>query len=94
MQPLHIMFLWRVSKLVLRLLVILSSSLFLRVYVLAVGRNMVQTDPGIFPLDPIKNEFALLQWQKKIHSEKVRNGLGLFFKSFIFTQKIINQTHI
>lgn len=71
-------------------LLTIFKGLCVRFEISAVGRNMVQTDPKIFPLDPIKNKFASLQWQKKIHSEKVRNGLRLFFQSSIFTQKIIN----
>lgn len=75
-------------------LLTIFKGLCVRFEISAVGRIMMQTDPRIFPLDPIKNKFALSQWQKKIHSEKVRNGLGVFFKSFIFTQKIINWNHI
>lgn len=47
---------------------------------------MVQTDPRLFPLNPIKNKCALLQWQKKIHSEKGKKWIWGIFKSFIFTQ--------
>lgn len=46
------------------------KGLCVRFEISAAGRNMVQTDPRVFPLDPIKDKFALLQWQKKIHSEK------------------------
>lgn len=35
--------------------------LWFRFEILAVGRNMVQTDPRMLPLDPIKNKFPLLQ---------------------------------
>lgn len=59
-------------------LLTIFKGLCIRFEISAVGRNTVQTDPRIFPLDPIKNKFALLQWQKKIHSEEVRNELGVF----------------
>lgn len=75
-------------------LFIIFKGLWVRVEISAVGRNVVQTDPRIFPLDPIKNIFALLQWWKKIHSEKGKKWIRGIFKSFIFTQKIINWNHI
>lgn len=37
------------------------KGLWFRFEILAVGRNMMQTDPRIFPFDPIKNKFPLLQ---------------------------------
>lgn len=41
-------------------LLTIFKGLRFRFEILAVGRNMLQTDPRIFPLDPIKNKFLLL----------------------------------
>lgn len=68
-------------------LLTIFKGLFVRFEISAVGRNMVQTDPRIFPLDPIKNKFALLQWHKKIHREKGKKWIRGIFKSLIFPKK-------
>lgn len=43
-------------------LLTIFQGLCVRFEISAVGRNTVQTDARLFPLDPIKNKFALLQW--------------------------------
>lgn len=43
-------------------LLTIFKGLWVRFEISAVGRNVVQTDPRIFPLNPIKNKFVLLQW--------------------------------
>lgn len=51
-------------------LLTIFKGLWFRFEILAVGRNSVQTDATISPLNPIKNKLPLLQRYKKIHRIK------------------------